>query len=520
MRAVPPRECTRGHPRYTAGVATLPDLLSDAPGSEIALLAPTGESSSLTYNDLRAAIERLAGQLRGAGVGPGHRVAIALPNGPEAAIVFLAAASCATAAPLNPQYRAEEFRFYLGDLDPRAVITRAGNVPAGLAAVPEGAVSLSLEGKIGALELRCNGERLPARTVDSPAESDVALVLHTSGTTARPKLVPLTHANLIASALNVAGTLGLEGGDRCLNVMPLFHIHGLVASVLASLAKGGSVACSPGFDAFKFFDWLVAARPTWYTAVPTMHQVIAARSERRREVLRETRVRFARSSSAALPLPVLESIESCFCAPMLEAYGMTEASHQVASNPRPPAVRKPGSVGLGGGVDIAIMDQAGARLAAGERGEVAIRGENVFRGYHANPEANAASFVDGWFRTGDEGYLDSAGYLSLTGRLKEMINRGGEKVAPAEVEDVLLRHPAVAQAVVFAIPHRNLGEDVGAAVVLAPGQAPTARQLRHFASEYLSDFKLPATVVFLDELPKGPTGKLQRIGLAARLGIP
>jgi acyl-CoA synthetase (AMP-forming)/AMP-acid ligase II len=344
-------------------------------------------------------------------------------------------------------------------------------------------------------------------------------MLHTSGTTSRPKLVPLSQINLTTSARNIAASLDLTAADRCLNVMPLFHIHGLIAAVLSSLGAGGAVVCTPGFDAFKFFDWLRDSKPSWYTAVPTMHQLILQRARGRGDVIESNRLRFLRSSSAALPPSLMEQLEQAFDAPLVEAYGMTEASHQMACNPLPPGERKPGSVGRGTGVELAVMDERGALLPGGDSGEVVIRGASVTRGYESNPEANAGAFADGWFRTGDQGYLDSDGYLFLTGRLKEIINRGGEKVSPREVDEVLLQHPAVEQAVTFAVPHPRLGEEVAAAVVLLGGETAGERELREHAARHLAGFKVPRRIVFVDEIPKGPTGKLQRIGLAQQLGL-
>ncbi|MGI8925952.1 MAG: AMP-binding protein [Tepidiformaceae bacterium] len=501
-------------------MATIPDLLSAGGDADPALLVPGDDGwAAITYGELRGQVARLAGQLRGAGIGPQDRVAIVLPNGPEAAIAFLAVSSCAVAAPLNPQFREAEFAFYLRDLGARSIITRDGFAPEATAAAAEGTLRLSLEGAPGTLRLTAGGSALPLRDAEPPGGDATALVLHTSGTTARPKMVPLLHANLAASARNVAETLALAPADRCMNVMPLFHIHGLVACVLASLASGGSVACSPGFDAFRFRDWLGAARPTWYSAVPTMHQIVAGRAAREPMTTPGERLRFVRSSSAALPLPVLEQAEAAFGAPMVEAYGMTEASHQIATNQPPPGARQPGSVGTGGRVQVAVLDAAGRQLPAGQPGEVVIKGASVFAGYEANPGANADAFIDGWFRTGDEGYLDAGSFLTLTGRLKEMINRGGEKVAPAEVEEALLRHPGIAQAVVFAVPHERLGEEVGSAIVAAAGAAPSEAEVQRFVARYLAEFKVPRTIVFVDELPRGATGKLQRIGLAERLGL-
>jgi acyl-CoA synthetase (AMP-forming)/AMP-acid ligase II len=301
--------------------------------------------------------------------------------------------------------------------------------------------------------------------------------------------------------------------------MPLFHIHGLIAGVTAPLSAGGSVYCTPGFNALKFFSWMEDSKPSWYTAVPTMHQTILARASNNKAVIAAHPLRFIRSSSSAMPTQVIREIEAVFSAPLVESYGMTEAAHQMAANPLPPRQRKPGSVGIAAGPEVAIMDEAGRLLAPGETGEVVIRGDNVTPGYENNPKANAEAFTHGWFRTGDQGVMDTDGYLTITGRLKEIINRGGEKVSPREVDEVLMDHPAVAQVVTFAIAHDKLGEEVGAAVVLREGASLTERELRDFASKRLADFKVPRKVLFLDEIPKGATGKLQRIGLAQKLGL-
>jgi acyl-CoA synthetase (AMP-forming)/AMP-acid ligase II/acyl carrier protein len=344
-------------------------------------------------------------------------------------------------------------------------------------------------------------------------------VLHTSGTTSRPKIVPLTQHNLLASAANIASHLKLTDQDRCLNIMPLFHIHGLVGALLSSLMAGASIRCTPGFYAPQFFAWLAQLKPTWYTAVPTMHQAILARPEAKSMSAEIGDLRLIRSSSSALPPQVMLELERVFGCPVIESYGMTEASHQMTSNPLPPQTRKPGSVRPAVGPKVAIRDESGHLLPARGVGEVVIRGESVFHGYSGNTEADAEAFADGWFRTGDQGYLDDDGYLFLTGRLKEMINRGGEKIAPREIDEALLDHPAVGQAVAFAVPHKQLGETVAAAVVLRPGQGVTVQELRLAAASRLSDFKVPDQIVILEEIPKGPTGKIQRIGLATRLGL-
>jgi acyl-CoA synthetase (AMP-forming)/AMP-acid ligase II len=323
----------------------------------------------------------------------------------------------------------------------------------------------------------------------------------------------------MASANNIRATLRLDGNDRCLNIMPLFHIHGLMAAVLASLAGGGSVYCTPGFNALKFFGWMEEARPTWYTAVPTMHQAILSRAERHREVIARHPLRFVRSSSASLPVPVFEALESAFGCPVIEAYAMTENAHQMTSNQLPPGRRKPGFVGCAAGPDVAIMAPDGRLLAHGLEGEVVTRGANVTPGYEANPKANAEGFAHGWFHTGDQGLMDEDGYLRITGRLKEIINRGGEKVAPLEVDEALMAHPAVNQAVTFAMPHKLLGEEVAAAVVLRAGASAGEREIADFLATRLAAFKVPRRILILEEIPKGATGKLQRIGLAQKLGL-
>ncbi|MCA3309975.1 MAG: AMP-binding protein [Roseomonas sp.] len=498
--------------------ATLNALLASGAAGAPAIRAPG--RPALSYAGLRDLAAATIARLNGIGIGRNDRVAIVLPNGPEMAAAFIAIGAGATTAPLNPAYRADEFTFYLTDLKAKALVvqkgvaTEARDVAAKLGVavlelVPgDHAGSFTLEG----------GNPAKAAQPGAAEAGDIALVLHTSGTTARPKIVPLSQANICASARHIGGTLALSPADACLNIMPLFHIHGLIAAVLSSLGAGGAVICTPGFDALRFFRLLDEERPSWYTAVPTMHQTILTRADRNAEIIERAKLRFIRSSSASLPGPVMEQLEAVFGCPLVESYGMTEASHQMASNPLA-GPRKPGSVGRAAGPEVAIMDDDGTILPQGEIGEVVIRGPNVTAGYEANPDANAKAFTHGWFRTGDQGAFDAEGFLTLTGRLKELINRGGEKVSPLEVDGVLSAHPAVAQALTFAMPHAKLGEEVAAAVVLREGAACTERELRDFAAQQLADFKVPRKVVFLPEIPKGATGKLMRIGLAEKLGL-
>ncbi len=500
---------------------TVIGLFERHPAPAVAIGAP--DRAGLTYGALRDLSQRTVADLNAIGIGRNDRVALVLPNGPEMATAFVAIACGATTAPLNPGYKAEEFDFYLSDLSAKALVILQGmesparavaaarNIPVVELVPGDTAGDFTLVAPVGLAGTPAKGGFAEA--------ADVALVLHTSGTTARPKIVPLRQINVAASAQNIALTLALVPDDTCLNVMPLFHIHGLIAAVLSSLSAGGSVVCTPGFNAFKFFTWFDAVNPSWYTAVPTMHQAILGMAARRPAGSGMGRLRFIRSSSASLPPQVMTEMEQVFGVPVIEAYGMTEAAHQMASNPLPPRARFAGSVGIAAGPEVAIMDEAGNILGADDIGEVVIRGRNVTAGYENNPEANAKSFTGGWFRTGDQGFLDVEGYLRLTGRLKELINRGGEKVSPLEVDTVMMDHPAVAQIVTFAMPHAKLGEEVAAAVVLQEGTTVTEQELRDFASGRLAGFKVPRKIVFLAEIPKGATGKLQRIGLAEKLGL-
>jgi oxalate---CoA ligase len=502
---------------------TLATLIAHGQPTSPAIGAPG--RTALTFAGLRALAEQTVDSLNRVGVGRGDRVAIVLPNGPEMATAFLTIACGATTAPLNPGYREDEFEFYLSDLNARALVILDGMASPSRAVaaahqIPVLSLVPDLDGPAGGFSLRAEhpGERAPSAPGFAQPD-DIGLVLHTSGTTARPKIVPLSHRNITASANNIGRVLHLTPDDVCMNIMPLFHIHGLIAATLSSLAAGASVSCTPGFNALKFFTWFDEVRPTWYTAVPTMHQAILARAGRNLESIEAGRLRFVRSSSASLPPQVMIELEETFGVPVIEAYGMTEAAHQMASNPLPPAPRYAGCVGLAAGPELGIMDEAGQLLPPGALGEVVIRGENVTTGYENNPSANASAFTNGWFRTGDQGALDAAGYLRLTGRLKELINRGGEKISPLEVDAVLLDHPAVEQAVTFGMPHSMLGEDIAAAVVLREGASTSERDIRDFVAVRLASFKVPRRVLFLTEVPKGPTGKVQRIGLAKQLGI-
>jgi len=473
----------------------------------------------VSYGDLRSQVRAVAAQLATAGITRGDRVGIALPNGLPLVVALLAASVVGTAAPLNPAYKEDEFRFYLGDTDAKLLILPPDGVGEARRAAGDRLplVTIALDASNRAT-LSANGSPIAPSAFTNTQEDDVALVLHTSGSTGRPKRVPLTHANLTISATNVARGYALGAGDVSMCVMPLFHVHGLVASTMATLATGGTVIVPAKFNPLSF--WRVARDHgmTWYSAVPALHQLLLARAadptSGRRPPGTE-KLRFIRSCSAALPPRVMQALEAAFGAPVLEAYGMTEAAHQMTTNPLPPAPHKPGSVGKGANVRVSIMDARGAHCRQSERGEVVVKGPNVIAGYENNPQANAASFVDGWFRTGDRGYLDADGYLHLVARIKELINRGGEKISPREIDEVLLAHPGVAEAVCFGVPHASWGEEVEAAVVLREGSATSEVELMSYCKERLADFKRPKKIHLTTAIPRTATGKIQR-GLVAK----
>ena len=502
----------------------LKDLLRVGTDEDIAISAPG--RIPLTYRDLRVHVDATLASLNALGVGRNDRVAIVLDNGPEMATCYIACASCTASAPLNPGYRADEFEFFLSDLNAKVlIVAEASTSPAIEVAQKLGVRVVDLivadDAPAGSFQLvaRTGGAATATFTGGYAGPEDIGMVLHTSGTTSRPKIVPLSVGNLCASAANIRNTLQFTPHDIGLNIMPLFHIHGLIAGVLAPLSAGSQVFCTPGFNALKFFAWMDEARPTWYTAVPTMHQAIVARAKGNLDVIKRNPLRFLRSSSSSMPPQVIKALEEVFGSPLIEAYGMTEATHQMASNPLPPKTRKPGAVGLPAGPEMAIMGEDGALLGPDAVGEIVIRGPNVTAGYENNPKANAEGFLNGWFRTGDQGKKDGDGYISLTGRLKEIINRGGEKISPREVDEIIMDHPAVAQVVCFGMPHKKLGEEVAAVVVLKEGAAATERDVQEFVAQRAADYKVPKKILFMDEIPKGATGKLQRIGLAQKLGL-
>ncbi|HEX7265139.1 MAG TPA: acyl--CoA ligase [Candidatus Dormibacteraeota bacterium] len=481
-------------------------VIDHAEDDHEALVVPT--RLAITYRRLRELTDEAARGLASYGVGRGDRVAMVYPNGPEAILLFLAASMVGTACPLNPAYKEDEFRFYLEDVGAKFLLVPPGDAQAPRRAAPAG--TTVIEGSLddrGRLRFDSAAPQKAIDSIDHAQAADIGLVLHTSGTTSRPKKVPLLNENLEASVANIIATYELGPDDVSLCIMPLFHVHGLLASALATFGSGGTVVVPDRFSPLGFWPLMQSHRPTWFTASPTPHQLVLARRQEDRPAGTE-RLRFVRSCSSALSPALMALMEQRYGVPVLEAYGMTEASHQMSSNPLPPHPRYAGSVGRGTGVDIAIFDDDGSAMPVGEAGEVVIRGPNVMRGYENNPQANAGSFVNGWFRTGDQGTLDDAGYLRLIGRIKELINRGGEKIAPREIDEVLESHPAVKEAVAFGIPHPTWGEEVAAAVVLR-GPA-TEKELLAYSRERLADFKVPKRLHIVESIPRTPTGKVQR----------
>jgi acyl-CoA synthetase (AMP-forming)/AMP-acid ligase II len=489
---------------------TLLELIQQASGSRTAVILPDS-GIQVSYDSLRAQVTSVANIFASAGIQPGDRVAMALPNGLDTIVCFLAASVAGTAAPLNPGYRFDEFAFYMEDTNAKLLVIP----PQGADDARRAAEQARIPVLVATVDNTGTVQISPSASgkIAAPPDPDaIALVLHTSGSTGRPKRVPLKHRNLAVSAKNIIATYQLGPDDVALIAMPLFHVHGLVASTLATLASGGTVLVPSKFNPLSFWRIVRDYKATWYSAVPTIHSLLLARAGSERPQGAEN-LRFIRSCSAPLSPEMMQQLETAFGAPVLEAYGMTEASHQMSSNPLPPAARKPGSVGKGTGVKISIMNAEGKHLPTGTAGEVVIQGPNVIEGYENNPEANASSFTDGWFRTGDQGILDSEGYLQLVARIKELINRGGEKISPREIDELLITHPAISEAVCFGVPHQTWGEEVAAAFVLK--ETATEAELLSFCKERLAEFKRPKKIHIVETIPRTATGKIQRRAVAA-----
>ncbi len=477
------------------------------------------KNEKLSYGEFKIFNEKISRQLAATNIINSDRAAIVLPNGPLMASSFLSISSYMSAAPLNPSYKQEEFEFYLDDLKPKFLLVEPNSKSLAVIAaknlnIPVFEMKISDNQPLGTFELFDK-----ETNYKNPNNYDEALVLHTSGTTSRPKIVPLSNLNIFTSAVNISKSLKLTADDHCLNIMPLFHIHGLIAVLSASAKVGASVCASNGFNALKFLDLAETQNITWYSGVPTMHQAILLRAQKNSDKAKKLNLRFIRSSSASLPPAIFEQLNDIFQTPVIEAYGMTEATHQMASNPLPPAIQKPGLVGMPAGPEICIMNDKNKKLSQGEIGEICIKGDNVTNGYENNPEANKQSFVNDWFRTGDEGFFDKDGYLKISGRLKEIINKGGEKISPLEVDNILMDFPPIDQALCFGYKDKMLGEDIAVAIKLKGDKSCTEDDIKCYANEKLAKFKIPKKIFIVEDIPKGATGKLQRIGLAKKFGL-
>ncbi|KAK0720909.1 AMP-binding enzyme [Lasiosphaeris hirsuta] len=479
---------------------------------------PGIDAVNVTYKELVTEVDSFQQKLAAIGLGLGSPVSIATVNSYEFIISFLAASwQRGIAAPLNPAYKQDEFEFYIEDVKTAIILVPRGAYQSESPAVKaarkfKSAIAecywdpIKKEVALDVKELGQLGGK-GKQPILKPQPEDAALVLHTSGTTSRPKVVPLSHRNLTRTMKNIQATYQLTPQDRTMLVMPLFHVHGLVCGLLAPLSTGGSLIVPSKFSATDFWRDFTTYSANWYTAVPTIHQILL----RHPTPIPLPPIRFIRSCSSPLSPTVFHALEDTYKAPVLEAYAMTEAAHQMTSNPLPPAQRKPGTVGLGQGVEVVILDEAGAKVPQGSEGEICIKGENVTSGYLNNAAANATAYTaDGYFRTGDQGKLDRDGYVEITGRIKELINKGGEKISPIELDNVLARHPAIGEAVSFAVPDELFGQEVGVAVVLKPGKTLTQDELRGWVGDKLAKFKVPKQVYFTDVMPKTATGKIQR----------
>ncbi|KAH8772115.1 hypothetical protein BGZ57DRAFT_425742 [Hyaloscypha finlandica] len=495
---------------------TLSNAFSAGDNSTAIIIPSKPQALAVSYKQLSAEVLSFQKKLAKLGVTPQAALSIALPNTYEFIVAFLAAAwQRGIAAPLNAAYKQEEFEFYIDDLKSAVAL-----VPKGSFAQDGAAVRAARKYKAAIAECYWNGREVVLdlkdegklrgkgnQKVEKAQPDDIALVLHTSGTTGRPKAVPLTHRNLTRTMKNIKATYDLRPADRTMLVMPLFHVHGLLAGFLAPLYSGGSVIVPPKFSASEFWDDFITHKANWYTAVPTIHQILLKNPPPHTK----PKIRFIRSCSSPLSPTTFHQLEETYGAPVLEAYAMTEAAHQMTSNPLPPGKRQPGSVGIGQGVEVAILDGEGKEVPQGSEAEICIRGENVTKGYLNNPEANKSSFTsNGFFRTGDQGKKDKDGYVIITGRIKELINKGGEKISPIELDNVLARHPKVGEAVSFAIPDEMYGQEVAVAVVPKSGQKITEEELKDWVADKLAKFKVPKKVYFTDNMPKTATGKIQR----------
>jgi acyl-CoA synthetase (AMP-forming)/AMP-acid ligase II/thioesterase domain-containing protein len=469
----------------------------------------------LSYRSLQFLIDEVRASLRQAGFNRNARIAVAMPSGPQAALAIVAIACSSVAIPLSPRQSLSEIETCFAALRPGAVLLMKGTDSAAKQAAKRKGMTIieatsSPGGVLGfsIIEPTIGMVAAPDEP-DEPDASAPAFILQTSGTAAEPKLIPFSHRNMLAAAARLQAWFSLTSQDRCLSVSPPFYSHGLKVTVFTPLLTGGSVAFPADASKFDYAEWFDDLRPTWYSAGPTLHRLILDQTLSRTDAKIGHSLRFILSGGAPLPRDVLVGLQDALAAPVVEHYGSSEAA-QIAANLPTPGRSKLGTCGIPWPDTVRIVGDDGNPLPQGEHGEILVGGPTLISGYLNAPEVNSASFSDGWFKTGDVGSLDEDGFLTLHGRKNEVINRGGEKISPIEIDEALLRHPAVAEAAAFSVPHPRLGEDVAAAVVLRPGMTATPVELRRYLQDHVASFKIPRRIAIRDQLPKGMTGKVMR----------
>lgn len=494
------------------------DHYSSTQGEKTYLIAPD-TSLQVTYAELKQRVDEIGRELDGLGLGKGTKIAFLSNNGAWTTLLYLGVmANARVIVPLNAVAGSVQLEHVLKHSDSEVVFVSpeyADKLKSLLERIPRSIQVIELSEQ-GGLVWPEQITRQAASTAP-PQASDPALLLYTSGSTGLPKGAVLAHRAIVTGGRNVVGGHKLTADDRALCVLPIYHINGAMVTVAAPLISGGSVVMPSRFSAKSFWPLVAKYRCTWSSVVPTIIKYLLDRAGQ--EPLefghdnRLTQFRFARSASAPLPVAVLQEWENVFAVPMIETLGLTETAGTVSTNPMVPGKRKPGSVGLAFGNEIKVIDETGVDCAPGTGGEIVIRGENLLDHYYKNPEATDSAFTGGWFRTGDMGFIDTDGYLFITGRLKELIIRGGENIAPREIDDVLYKHDAILEAATVGVEDQDYGQEVVACVVRRKGFQCGEQELKDFCLAALGEYKSPKRIYFMDDLPKGPSGKILRLKL-------
>ena len=480
--------------------------------NRVYLIAPETKRA-LSFGQLRRESLNLCRFLAAEGLEPGDKVATYLHNGLQTAAIFLGAMYGGyVSVPLNLLAQGAQLEYVLEHCDAKIVFTtsdqaaqladrvRAVSRPIAIIVIDVDAPSLFIE------------ERLPQSAVRAPAETEPALLMYTSGTTGKPKGCVLTQSNIVSGGLFVKAAHKLTERDRVLSSLPLYHINGQIVATVGPLVQGGSVVCPHRLSVSQFWELLAETRCTWFNLVPTIISYLVSATTLDGKGLDLQRVRFGRSASAPLAPELHRAFEQKFGFSIIETFGMTETCAPCFANPLDNEKRKPGSVGRPVGNAAKVVRRGGSQCLPGEVGELMVKGANVMQGYYNSPEETARALEhDGWLHTGDLGYMDEDGDYFVTGRLKELIIKGGENIAPREIDDALFKHPAVLEAAAVGIPDRHYGQEILAGVVLRPGMQASETELRSFCERELGRYKTPKVFCFLPELPKGPSGKVQRL---------